>query len=184
MLQKPVGESRTFWFFLEKMMVSIGMGSDEDLKVKLQAVEMLDFLEIVYDLDKETANRTPEKLFEFSAVVYHQGAVAIFAGAGADAHPSVKVANISPIQVIGVPKKPHSTFYGWSSVLPLLHMPGGVSCAATTLNRGKNTWNLPGPIVSGNDESILQKIIEYKRYLKQQVVDKAEKLKRSINPSD
>lgn len=165
-------------------MVSIVMGSNSDLPVMQQAAEMLDYFDIAYEIDIVSAHRTPEKLFEFSANAHKRGIMVIIAGAGGAAHLPGMVAAISPLPVIGVPIKSSNSIDGWDSVLSILQMPGGVPVATVALNGAKNAGILAVQIVAANDGAILQKVIEYKQDLKQQVVDKAEKLKRSNNLLD
>ncbi len=160
-----------------KTRVSIVMGSDTDLPVMQQAAEMLDFFGIAYEIDIVSAHRTPEKLFDFSANAHKRGIVAIIAGAGGAAHLPGMVAALSPLPVIGVPIKSSNSIDGWDSVLSILQMPSGVPVATVALNGAKNAGILAAQIVAVNDGTILQKIIDYKLDLKQQVVAKAEKLK-------
>jgi 5-(carboxyamino)imidazole ribonucleotide mutase len=161
---------------MEKL-VSIVMGSDSDLPVMKQAAEMLDKFGIGYEIDIVSAHRTPEKLYEFASNAHSRGIVVIIAGAGGAAHLPGMVAAISPLPVIGVPIKSSNSIDGWDSVLSILQMPGGVPVATVALNGAKNAGILAAQIVSTSDISVQNKIIEYKKELKEQVIAKSDALK-------
>jgi 5-(carboxyamino)imidazole ribonucleotide mutase len=162
---------------MERKLVSIVMGSDSDLPVMKQAAEMLDIFRIGYEIDIVSAHRTPEKLFEFASNAHNRGVEVIIAGAGGAAHLPGMVAAISPLPVIGVPIKSGNSIDGWDSVLSILQMPGGVPVATVALNGAKNAGILAAQIISLIDDSVRNKIIQYKRELKEQVIAKSKDLK-------
>lgn len=163
---------------MNKILVSIVMGSDSDLPVMNAAIEMLDNFEISYEVDIVSAHRTPEKLFDFAANAHLRGVKVIIAGAGGAAHLPGMIAAISPLPVIGVPIKSSNSIDGWDSVLSILQMPGGVPVATVALNGAKNAGILAAQIISTNDNSVQDKIIKYKNELKEIVITKADKLKK------
>ncbi len=154
------------------------MGSDSDLPIMEQAAQMLDHFGISYELDIVSAHRTPEKLYEFSSEAHKRGIVVIIAGAGGAAHLPGMVAAISPLPVIGVPIKSSNSVDGWDSILSILQMPGGVPVATVALDGAKNAGILAAQIVSAQDLTIQQKILEYKNHLKNQVLLKSQGLKK------
>lgn len=163
---------------MENRLVSIVMGSDSDLAVMEQAAEILEKFGIRYELDIVSAHRTPEKLFDFASNAHKRGILAIIAGAGGAAHLPGMVAAISPLPVIGVPIKSTNSIDGWDSVLSILQMPAGVPVATVALNGAKNAGILAAQIVSATDEAILNKIIQYKQELREQVLAKSKNLKK------
>jgi len=56
-------------------------------------------------------------------------------------------------------------------------MPGGVPVATVALNGAKNAGILAAQIISSKDQTIRNKIIDYKHDLKEQVITKSNKLK-------
>ncbi len=162
---------------MEQKLVSIVMGSNSDLPIMKQAAEMLDFFCIGYEIDIVSAHRTPQKLFDFALNAHNRGIKVIIAGAGGAAHLPGMVAAISPLPVIGVPIKSSNSIDGWDSVLSILQMPGGVPVATVALDGAKNAGILAAQIVSASDNSILDKIIQYKKELKEQVNAKSKKLR-------
>ena len=162
---------------MDRIIVSIVMGSESDMPVMKQAAEMLEKFDIGYEIDIVSAHRTPEKLYEFALNAHKRGIVVIIAGAGGAAHLPGMVAAISPLPVIGVPIKSSNSIDGWDSVLSILQMPGGVPVATVALNGAKNAGILAAQIVSASDNSVRNKIIQYKQELKEQVISKSKNLK-------
>jgi 5-(carboxyamino)imidazole ribonucleotide mutase len=161
---------------METKLISIIMGSDSDMPVMKQAVEMLDKFGIGYEIDIVSAHRTPEKLFDFATHAHDRGIAVIIAGAGGAAHLPGMLAALSPLPVIGVPIKSSNSIDGWDSVLSILQMPGGVPVATVALNGAKNAGILAAQIISVSDGSIRNRIIQYKQELKEQVMDKSKNL--------
>jgi 5-(carboxyamino)imidazole ribonucleotide mutase len=161
---------------METKLISIIMGSDSDMPVMKQAVEMLDKFGIGYEIDIVSAHRTPEKLFDFATHAHDRGIAVIIAGAGGAAHLPGMVAALSPLPVIGVPIKSSNSIDGWDSVLSILQMPGGVPVATVALNGAKNAGILAAQIISVSDSSVRNRIIQYKQELKEQVMDKSKNL--------
>jgi 5-(carboxyamino)imidazole ribonucleotide mutase len=162
---------------MKKNLVSIVMGSDSDLPVMRQAAEMLDHFGIGYEIDIVSAHRTPDKLNVFACEAHKRGIKVIIAGAGGAAHLPGMLAAISPLPVIGVPIKSRNSIDGWDSVLSILQMPGGVPVATVALDGAKNAGILAAQIVSTKDNSIQEKIIQYKQELKENVIAKSKNLK-------
>jgi 5-(carboxyamino)imidazole ribonucleotide mutase len=159
-----------------KKLISIVMGSDSDLPVMRQAAEMLEKFDLEYEIDIVSAHRTPEKLYDFASNAHTRGIEVIIAGAGGAAHLPGMIAAISPLPVIGVPIKSSNSLDGWDSILSILQMPGGVPVATVALNGAKNAGILAAQIVSSMDNSLRNKIIQYKQELKEQVISKSQSI--------
>ncbi len=161
-------------------MVEVGiiMGSDSDLRVMNQAIEVLRELEINFEVDIVSAHRTPEKLFNYSKEAHKRGLKVIIAGAGGAAHLPGMVASMSPLPVIGVPVKSSNSIDGWDSVLSILQMPGGVPVATVALDGAKNAGILAAQIIASSNPKVLDRVIAYKESLKQKVIKAAENLKK------
>ncbi len=158
--------------------VGIIMGSDSDLPIMQEAIDILKSFEIETEVDIVSAHRTPEKLFSYANNAHQRGIKAIIAGAGGAAHLPGMVASMSPLPVIGVPVKSRNSIDGWDSVLSILQMPGGVPVATVALDGAKNAGILAAQILGSSDSDILQRIISYKEGLKEKVIKAAEGLKR------
>ncbi len=157
--------------------VGIIMGSDSDLPIMQEAIDILKSFEIETEVDIVSAHRTPEKLFSYATEAHKKGISVIIAGAGGAAHLPGMVASMSPLPVIGVPVKSRNSIDGWDSVLSILQMPGGVPVATVALDGAKNAGILAAQILGSSDSEILNKIISFKNELKQKVINAAEGLK-------
>jgi 5-(carboxyamino)imidazole ribonucleotide mutase len=159
------------------MKVAIIMGSQSDLPVMQEAIDVLHQLGIATLVDIVSAHRTPEKLVDFSTSAHQNGINVIIAGAGGAAHLPGMVASMSPLPVIGVPVKSSNSIDGWDSVLSILQMPGGVPVATVALNGAKNAGILAAQIIGASNPEVLQKIIDYKQSLKEAVLKASSELK-------
>ncbi len=153
-------------------LVGIVMGSDSDLPVMEAAAEFLKSLDIPFELTVVSAHRTPERMFTYSQSAHERGLKVIIAGAGGAAHLPGMVASLSPLPVIGVPVKSSNSIDGWDSILSILQMPNGVPVATVALNAAKNAGILASQIIGSSDPSVLEKVIKYKKEMKEQVAQK------------
>ncbi len=156
--------------------VAVIMGSNSDMPVMQDAIDILKEFQIEVEVDIVSAHRTPEKLFDFSKNAHNRGINVIIAGAGGAAHLPGMVASLSPLPVIGVPVKSSNSIDGWDSVLSILQMPGGVPVATVALNGAKNAGILAAQILGSADAAILSKIVDYKEGLKAKVIETAKNL--------
>lgn len=156
--------------------VGIIMGSESDLPVMQEAIDILKELGIDYEVDIVSAHRTPEKMMAYGQEAHQRGIKVIVTGAGGAAHLPGMIAAISPLPVIGVPVKSSNSIDGWDSVLSILQMPGGVPVATVALNGAKNAGILAAQIIGSSDQEVQDKIIAYKESLKVKVIDSSKNL--------
>lgn len=158
--------------------VGIIMGSNSDLPVMQEAIDILKGFDIEVEVDIVSAHRTPEKMFDYGKNAHTRGIKAIIAGAGGAAHLPGMIASLSPLPVIGVPVKSRNSIDGWDSVLSILQMPGGVPVATVALDGAKNAGILAAQIIGASDTCVLDKIIAYKEGLKAKVIAASEDVKK------
>ncbi|NLP57424.1 5-(carboxyamino)imidazole ribonucleotide mutase [Lutibacter sp. B1] len=158
--------------------VGIIMGSNSDLPIMQQAVDILQGFGIETEVDIVSAHRTPEKLFDYAKNAHTRGISVIIAGAGGAAHLPGMVASMSPLPVIGVPVKSRNSIDGWDSVLSILQMPGGVPVATVALDGAQNAGILAAQIIGSSNKEVLNKILQYKEDLKAKVIKASEELKK------
>ena len=151
-------------------MVGIIMGSDSDLPIMQEAIDVLESMDIQIEVDIVSAHRTPEKLFDYSTNAHKRGVQVIIAGAGGAAHLPGMVASLTPLPVIGVPVKSSNSIDGWDSVLSILQMPNGVPVATVALNAAKNAGILATQIIGASDKVVLKRMVEFKERLKDKVM--------------
>lgn len=159
-----------------KPLVSIIMGSDSDMLVMTQAVEILKEFKVPYEITIVSAHRTPKRLYDFAENAHKRGIQVIIAGAGGSAHLPGMAAAISPLPVIGVPIKSSNSIDGWDSILSILQMPGGIPVATVALNGAKNAGLLAVQILSVGDLQLRKKMLDYKDKMNSEVMDKVKKM--------
>ena len=154
------------------------MGSDSDLPIMQEAINVLESFNIAIEVDIVSAHRTPEKLVDYSKNAHKRGIKVIIAGAGGAAHLPGMVASMSPLPIIGVPVKSRNSIDGWDSILSILQMPGGVPVATVALDGAKNAGILAAQIIGASDTAVLGKIIAYKEELKLKVEKASERVRK------
>jgi len=157
--------------------VSIIMGSNSDLPVMQEAIDILKDLKVAAEVKIVSAHRTPELMFNFAKNAHLRGIKVIIAGAGGAAHLPGMVASLSPLPVIGVPVKSRNSIDGWDSVLSILQMPGGVPVATVALDGAKNAGILAAQIIGSYDATVQERIIAYKKGLGEKVIAAGKDLK-------
>jgi 5-(carboxyamino)imidazole ribonucleotide mutase len=156
--------------------VAVIMGSDSDLPIMKDAVEMLNFFGIDHEVSIVSAHRTPKLMVTFAEAAYSKGIRVIIAGAGGAAHLPGMVASITTCPVIGVPIKSSNSIDGWDSILSILQMPNGIPVATVALNAAKNAGILAATILATSDDALNQKIQAYKDSLAEMVYEKNKNL--------
>jgi 5-(carboxyamino)imidazole ribonucleotide mutase len=151
--------------------VGIIMGSKSDLNIMQQAADVLDSLNVPYEMTVVSAHRTPERLFDYAKNAHQRGLRVIIAGAGGAAHLPGMAASMSPLPVIGVPIHSSNSIDGWDSVLSILQMPAGVPVATVALDGAKNAGILAAQILASGDDQLLQRIADFKEDLKKKVME-------------
>lgn len=155
-------------------LVSIIMGSTSDMPAMEEAAKFFDEMEIPFELNALSAHRTPELVMDFAENAHKRGVRVIIAAAGGAAHLPGVIAASTHLPVIGVPVNSSISIDGWDSILSILQMPAGIPVATVALDGAKNAAILATQILAQSDDSILEKLIAFKKDLKQKV-EKANK---------
>jgi 5-(carboxyamino)imidazole ribonucleotide mutase len=111
-----------------KPLVGIIMGSSSDWETLKPAAEVLDKINVPYELRVVSAHRTPDLLFEYAATAQSRGLEVIIAGAGGAAHLPGMTAAKTLLPVLGVPVQSQA-LNGMDSLLSIVQMPRGVPVA-------------------------------------------------------
>ena len=155
--------------------VGIVMGSDSDMPVMAKAADILEELGIPYEITVISAHREPDVFFEYAKSAEEKGFKVIIAGAGMAAHLPGMCAAIFPMPVIGIPM--HTTSLGGrDSLYSIVQMPSGIPVATVAINGGANAGLLAAKILATSNPELLQKLKDYSKGLKEQVVAKDAKL--------
>ena len=158
--------------------VSIVMGSDSDMPVMAKAAAVLDELGISYEKRIISAHREPREFFEYAQTAEERGIKVIIAGAGMAAHLPGMCAALFPLPVIGIPM--HTTSLGGrDSLYSIVQMPSGIPVATVAIGGAVNAALLALKILAVSDEELLGRLKEYTKSLKQQVMEKDERLSQT-----
>ena len=102
--------------------VGIVMGSQSDMPIMQEAIDILREFDIEIEMDIVSAHRTPQKMMSYGEEAHKRGFKVIIAGAGGAAHLPGMIASLTPLPVIGVPVKSSNSIDGWDSILSILQM--------------------------------------------------------------
>lgn len=150
------------------------MGSSSDLSIMKDAADVLDKLNVPYEISIVSAHRTPKRMFNYAEEAESRGIKIIIAGAGGAAHLPGMVASLCLLPVIGVPIKSSNSIDGWDSMLSILQMPSGIPVATVALNGAKNAGILAAQILSISDLEIANSLRKF-RHLQSEYVEKSAK---------
>ncbi len=148
--------------------ISIIMGSTSDLPVMEKALELLDEMEVPFEVNALSAHRTPESVEEFAKNAASRGIKVIIAAAGMAAHLPGVIASMTPLPVIGVPI--NATLDGMDALLAIVQMPPGIPVATVGINASLNASILALQMIATGDDALQQKLIAYKENLKKKIV--------------
>lgn len=160
-----------------KPVVGILMGSDSDLKIMAKAAQMLEELDIPYELTIISAHRTPDKFLDYMRTAKERGLKVVIAGAGGAAHLPGMAAALTVLPVIGVPIETKA-LGGVDSLYSIVQMPSGIPVATVAINGATNAGLLAGKILAVGDEELTKKVEAYAEKLKAQVEAKADKIEK------
>jgi 5-(carboxyamino)imidazole ribonucleotide mutase len=157
--------------------VGIVLGSDSDLEVMLEAVKVLDQLEVGSEVVVASAHRTPKRTEEYATTAHARGvAVLIGAAGGAAALPGV-LAALSPLPVIGVPIA-SSPLGGIDALLSIAQMPPGVPVATMAIGLwgARNAAILAAQILAAGDRPLALRLAAYRERLADEVEERARRV--------
>ena len=155
------------------------MGSQSDLNVMSEAAEILDKFGLSSEVSIVSAHRTPKEMVEYAQSARSRGLKVIIAGAGGAAHLPGMVASLTSLPVIGVPIKSRNSIDGWDSVLSIVQMPGGIPVATVALDGAKNAGTLAAEIIGAFDKEVANILDDYKKSMKEAVINHDKHLKRN-----
>ena len=158
--------------------IAIVLGSDSDLKVMKKTVEKLQEFEVEYEIRIMSAHRTPQAASDFARDAESNNFGAIIAAAGMAAHLAGVLAAHTILPVIGVPIK--STLDGVDSLLSTIQMPPGVPVAVVAIDGAVNAAILAIQILAVGNQSLGEKLKNFKKDQAKSVMDKDKKLQEEV----
>lgn len=161
--------------------VAIIMGSDSDLPTMRAAAELLDSLDVAYDLDIVSAHRTPDKLYDYVGTAEERGIKVIIAGAGGAAHLPGMAAALTVLPVIGVPISA-TKLEGMDALLSIAQMPAGVPVATVAIDNACNAGILAAQMLATADLELRERLRLYKQGLREKVEAKSQAVRAAHKP--
>ncbi len=159
------------------------MGSDSDLPIMKEAMNILKEFDVDFDVNIISAHRSPERAHSYATEAEKKYDV-IIAGAGGAAHLAGVIASLTPIPVVGVPMLT-SGLGGLDSLLSMVQMPSGIP--VPTMGIGKsgaiNAAVLVIQILSLSNPVLRQKLVLYKKKLADDVVKKDKEVRTGLGLS-
>ena len=139
--------------------VAVIMGSKSDWPTMQGAAEIMDKLQVPYEVEVVSAHRTPDKLMEFAANAADRGIEVIIGGAGGAAHLPGMVAAKTRLPVLGVPVQ-SKALNGMDSLLSIAQMPKGVAVGTLAIGTAGafNAGLLASQILANHDDALAARI--------------------------
>ncbi len=161
--------------------VAILMGSDSDLPVMNEAVEVLKDFGISYEIHVHSAHRSPHLVADFATNARSKGTRVFIAGAGGAAHLAGVIAAHTTLPVIGVPVD-STPLVGFDALLATVQMPAGIPVATVAVGKSgaRNAGILAAQILGLSDNGLAEKLAQFKKKLADGVKEKDEKLQKSL----
>ena len=162
-----------------KPLVSVIMGSTSDLPIMEKALNLLNDMEIPFEVLALSAHRTPAQVEEFARGAKARGVKVIIAAAGMAAHLPGVIAAMTPLPVIGVPIK--STLEGMDAMLAIVQMPPGIPVATVAIDGAVNAALLSVEILSISDDTLAEKLNQLRQEGSEKVLMKNAAIEAKYN---
>ncbi|WP_432822987.1 5-(carboxyamino)imidazole ribonucleotide mutase [Trichloromonas sp.] len=161
----------------DKPLVGILMGSDNDYEVMVEAARALKGFGVPFEMTVSSAHRTPERTAKYVRSARERGIKVLIAGAGAAAHLAGVVAAETTLPVLAVPID-STALQGLDALLAMVQMPAGIPVATMAIGKAgaRNAGLFAVQILSVADESLAQRLVDYKVELVAGVEAKAKAL--------
>ncbi|MBO1518579.1 5-(carboxyamino)imidazole ribonucleotide mutase [Oceanisphaera pacifica] len=144
--------------------VAVIMGSKSDWPTMQGAAEIMDKLQVPYEVEVVSAHRTPDRLMSFSSEAVGRGFEVIIAGAGGAAHLPGMVASKTRLPVLGVPVQSRA-LKGMDSLLSIAQMPKGVAVGTLAIGDAGafNAGLLACQILANNDAALAERLEAFRQ---------------------
>jgi len=156
--------------------VGVIMGSDSDLRVMQDAVDVLKEFGVPHEVRVVSAHRTPDVMVEYASTAVDRGLRVIIAGAGGAAHLPGMTASMTTLPVIGVPVS-LDNLDGLDSLLSIVQMPAGIPVATVAVDNARNAGLLAIRILAVDDPDLRDRLAQFQVDLAQVVAEKDERVR-------
>ena len=139
--------------------VAVLMGSDSDLATVQETLDVLDRLQIRWQVKITSAHRTPNETREFIATAESSDCAVFIAAAGLAAHLAGTVAAHTLKPVIGIPMD-GGPLKGYDALLSTVQMPGGIPVACVAIGKAgaRNAAYLAAQMLALSDPDLAMRL--------------------------
>jgi len=162
----------------KSLQVGIVLGSDSDLEIMRPALEVLQQLEIPFEVTVASAHRSPQRAVEYAQTAQQRGIKVIIAAAGWAAHLPGALAAHTILPVIGVPIS-SSPIGGLDALYSIVQMPPGVPVATVGVDTAKNAGLLAAQILALSDTKLAERLYKLKEQMRRSTEEKATRIEES-----
>lgn len=161
--------------------VAILMGSESDLPTMQACMDVLNLLEVKYEVRITSAHRTPAATLSYVLDAEARGARVFICAAGMAAHLAGAVAGHTQRPVIGVPIA-SGPLQGFDALLSTVQMPGGIPVASVAVDKAgaKNAGYLAAQILAVSDDALFARVQAERQAGADKVIAQNEKLQNSL----
>ena len=140
------------------------MGSDSDLPIMQEAIDVLESFDIQIEVDIVSAHRTPQLLADYATQAKDRGIKVIIAGAGGAAHLPGMAAAFTSIPVLGVPVQ-SKALKGIDSLLSIVQMPKGIAVGTLAIGEAgaANAGILAAQIIGTSNEAVMAAVEAFRK---------------------
>ena len=144
-------------------LVGILMGSQSDWPTMEHSANVLDRLQVAYEVKVVSAHRTPDLLFDYAERAESRGLQVLIAGAGGAAHLPGMIAAKTALPVLGVPVMSNA-LKGLDSLLSIVQMPVGVAVGTLAIGQAgaSNAGLLAAQILARQSPAIAEAVKNFR----------------------
>lgn len=163
--------------------MGILVGSESDLPVLEEAVDVLRRFGVPFELTVASAHRSPQRCADYARTAAERGLRVLIAAAGGAAHLAGVVAAHTTLPVIGVPLEA-TGLGGLDALLSTVQMPPGVPVATVAIGRwgAQNAAWLAVQILALSDQRLAHLLREEKAHLARRVEEQAARVAERLVP--
>ena len=161
--------------------VAILMGSDSDLPLVNNTLEVLNKFNVKYEVKITSAHRTPEVTKNYVKDAEARGCKVFICAAGLAAHLAGAVAAMTVKPVIGVPVD-CGPLNGVDALYSTVMMPGGIPVATVAVGKAgaKNAGYLAAQIIAVADDDLSEKLRQERQQCAEDVIAKDKALQEKL----
>ena len=166
---------------MSKPFVAILMGSDSDLPVMQNTIDVLKSFDIAFEVKVTSAHRTPAATHAYVSDAETRGCKVFICAAGLAAHLAGAVAGITTRPIIGVPID-CGPLNGQDALLSTVMMPAGVPVATVAIGKAgaKNAGYLAAQMLGVADKAVAQRVADDRKANADAVIAKDAALQETL----